>query len=519
MIDVKIISDKLETALQQKQNGNYKTAIKNELRKENWQNRKFELEKRLGGIKTANDFDNYQKELIIMFNELYEVITAPGVDDFIGWINNITENKNESNTKILRGFLVKHFSETEISKAIESININKNCLNFDSNEQLLFYDLLIEIKKLIKKICNDFLKNHTEFENNIESFIKSLNQILVDFNLIDELKFKEQKEFYSAEQISNKVEWYNEIVKQLIETNQSLKPINESEENIGLDPIKKTKKRIDDIKACIEILNKTGITNIPDESLKKIFLKFTGEMIKFDGGVKTNLEDFLENKWADIVSNYNSIKNFFNPTKNIHYEKEWASYTKSEEVKKLISDYNNIITVNPLLNIEAIKNTSDIRKTLNDKVRTINELDRTGEIIKLNIINFFEEIIEEYKDKNLPFLENLCVNNPSLISLIKEIQIRREELNNGKEQLKNDTDLLSYLFDSFTYDLNSYTDLSDLFKKALQVSGKREHLEWLDTKLNGTDKGNLNEADFEKSSLIKELLTDGLIKINIEKHF
>lgn len=518
-MDVNIYNDKLETALQQKQNDNYKSAINNELRKENWHNRKFELEKSLGEIKTAVDFENYQKELVKMFDDLYEVITAPGVDDFIGWINDITENKNESNSKILRGFLVKHFSETEISKAIESININKNCLNFDSNEKLLFYDLLIEIKKLLKIICNDFLNNHTEFENNIETFIKPLNQILVDFNLTEELKFMDQKEFYSAEQISNKVEWYDEIVKQVIEINQSLKPINESEENIGRDPIKKTKKRIDDIKACIEILNKTGISNIPDESLKKIFLKFTGEMIKFDGGVKNNLEDFIENKWDNIKSNYNSIKIFFNPTKNIHYKTEWDSYTKNEEVIKLISDYNNIITENPLLKIEAIKNTSDIRKTLNDKVKTINELNRTGENIKLNIINFYEETIKEYKDKNLPFLENLCVNNPSLKSNIKEIQIRIEELNNGKEQLKNDTDLLSYLFDSFTYDLNSYTDLSDLFKKALQVSGKGDHLELLDKILNGTDKGYLNESDFEKSSLIKELLTDGLIKIKIEKHF
>ncbi|MBK8686615.1 MAG: hypothetical protein IPN26_17420 [Bacteroidetes bacterium] len=68
-----------------------------------------------------------------MFEDIYEVITAPGVDYFIGWVNQITADKNNANSKELRKYLVKHYADSNISESIESINSNKAVLEIENS--------------------------------------------------------------------------------------------------------------------------------------------------------------------------------------------------------------------------------------------------------------------------------------------------------------------------------------------------------------------------------------------------
>lgn len=519
MIDINIYSEKFDIASQQKQNIKYKSIIKNNLKKVLWQNRKFEIDKLVSEINTTKDFEKYQKELAILFDDLYQVITAPGVDDFIGWIKDITENINETNTKKLYQFLVEHFSNIKISDAIELINFNKDFILFDNNESFLFHKLLKEVRKSFKNMASDFLNKSKEFENGIDEFLELLGKRLLELNQTEELKFKDKTKLYSIDQIKNNIEWYDDIIAKLLNENQSLKPINENEIKDGEATATKTKRRINDIKACINVLDKTGIANNSDELLKKIFLKFTDEMIKFEGGVKDNLEEFLEKKWSEVESNYKTIAEFFISKADIQYRSEWDSYPQKEEIEILTNTYNNIIKDNPLQKISTLKNASDIQKILKNKVKDVNEFTKSMNNIKINISNFFEEIIKEYSDKNIPLLTNLALTNSSLTSKIEIMKQQLVGLKNGKKSLMESTDVLIYLNESFNHDLNSYTELSNLFTKALQESGKREHLNWLETKLNETGIGNLNEADFGNQKIIKELLADGLIKINIEKLF
>jgi hypothetical protein len=85
--------------------------------------------------------------------------------------------------------------------------------------------------------------------------------------------------------------------------------------------------------------------------------------------------------------------------------------------------------------------------------------------------------------------------------------------------LENSTDLISYLNEDFLIDLNTNNDITALFRNALNESGMSEHLNWLESKLNGADNGTLSSQDFGNSALIKELLDKGLIKIEIQKTF
>jgi hypothetical protein len=46
-----------------------------------------------------------------------------------------------------------------------------------------------------------------------------------------------------------------------------------------------------------------------------------------------------------------------------------------------------------------------------------------------------------------------------------------------------------------------------------------DHLNWLETKLNGEDIGIVSFQDFGNTNIIKDLLDKGLIKIEIQKTF
>ncbi len=515
-MDINNYAEKMGIALQQKQNENYKKAIQIELAKADWQNRKFEIEKLLAGIKESTDFEKYQKTLIKLFDDLYEVITAPGVDSFIGWINSITEYKNETNTKKLRSFLVENFSETKISGALDSILSNKDFFNIENS---IFSTLINEISKQIKNGCNEFINKPDEFKNGVDGFLDLLNRRLIDFNNTLEFKYIAQKELYSSTQVENNIEWYDEVVEQIISLNQSLKPTDKSEEDSGPAPGTKAKRRIADIKACIQTLDDLGIANYSDEILKKIFLRFVIESIKFEGGIKDNLDEFIESKWSEIESNYNIINEFFTETKEIEYNPLWNVYPQNDEIQALILNHKSIIKENPLLMIQSQKSTLGILQTLTKKVKAINEFNQLADRIKTDILDLFIKTITEYEDKNLLLLESLANSNSSLHSIIETINEQLEGLKNGKNALEKVSDLLPYLSESFTYDLNSYTEISNLFTKALQESGKSNHLKWLELKLNGTDQGVLTVDDFKNPDLVKELLSIGLIKINIEKQF
>jgi cell division protein FtsB len=206
-------------------------------------------------------------------------------------------------------------------------------------------------------------------------------------------------------------------------------------------------------------------------------------------------------------------------TKEIEYNTLWNVYPQNDEIQALILNHKSIIKENPLLMIQNQKSTMGILQSLTKKVKAINEFNQLADRIKTDILDLFIKTITEYEEKNLLLLESLANTYSSLHSKIETINEQLEGLKNGKNALEKANELLPYLSESFTYDLNSYTEISSLFTKALQESGKTNHLEWLESKLNGSDQGVLTVDDLKNPDLVKELLSIGLIKINIEKQF
>jgi hypothetical protein len=76
-------------------------------------------------------------------------------------------------------------------------------------------------------------------------------------------------------------------------------------------------------------------------------------MIKFEKGINYNLEEFLSQKWEDIIAHYDTIKSFFDNVKEIDEKDAWKSFKAKDEISVVILKYNAIKKENPLLSLKS----------------------------------------------------------------------------------------------------------------------------------------------------------------------
>jgi len=469
------------------------------------------IDQRRQSIVDEKTYQKYIEFLKGLVETTVEQIMAPTVDDFIIFINRLSPDHRE--IEKLRRFLVDNYAESNLGNSIDTILVKQNSLNI---EQSIFSSLINAIEKSLKLKCDDFLNKPAEFKNKIDAFLEELRDILSGINELPELVYSDVQQFFSKEQIDNNIDFYLDIVSLVVEKNQSTKPINDTDNNLGLSD--KIKNRISDINKCIVLLYKTKIANSQDTTFKKLLLKFTEDMVKYEGGVKNNLEEFIDNKWSDLEKKYNTIKDFFNNKQIISYDSRWDSYPNKDELQSIILQYNSLIKEN-ILDTILTKSVLGIQQSLISKSKAINDFESYSATVRNNILLVFKGSLSEYESKNIALLDSLAVSKPSINSIIIGINESLEGLKNGIKSLERSTDLVSYLNEDFLIDLNTNNDITALFRKALNESGMSEHLNWLESKLNGADKRIVSSQDLRNSTLIKELLDKGLIKIEIQKTF
>lgn len=457
--------------------------------------------KNIGDEKTYNEYVSFLKSAI---KSTIEQISAPTVDDFISWLEQTTDNKNE-NTKKLRQYLISNISDT-VSSHIDSILSAKDILE---QENILFSNLLTEVRKTIKKECNDFLNKPIEFENNIDGFLKNLDDNLIGLSEIKEISFCRIEELYTEQQKNNNIDFYNDIIKRIVEENQSLKPIN-AEKDDGI--LTKVIVRINDIKKCLVHLDKSGIAKLSDNTIKNIFLSFTDDMIKYEKGISANLDEFLTQKWEEIFLHYDKIKVFFDNAKKIKEEDNWKSFQAKEAISVVILKYNPLLEENPLLNLQS-KSLLGIQQALTSKLNKIKEFENEAKNTKQTILDVFKKTVQEYSNK-LDLIKTLDKEKILLNKIEKE---GIEGLNNGCESL-GEKDLITYLNDDFSSDLITYNNIRLWFNEVLQKSGMKTHHDWLEALLCNEKSGKITNSNFDEN-ILKELLSKGLITLTIEKTF
>lgn len=518
MLTIEVYKERFKIALEQKDNPKYLNKISEGLSKQGWQERIGELDRSFNNIKDQQDFQKYQKSLIKLFDDLYEEITAPGVDDFIGWVNEISKDRNNTNAKELRKYLVEHYPDSSISESVESINLNKAVLEIENS---IFHTLLDEVKKELEKETKSFLNDPKQFENKIDDYFQNLTSTLEGLSEIKELRYTSVDQLFTDEQKLNQIDFYDDFIRAILDKGQSLKPQSDSETT--QTTLQKVKNRITEINRGISILYNSNIAKSQDDVLKTLFKNLHKE-VNYAKGIVKALSQFIDETWAEIATQYSTIYIFFKEIVNISYDESWNSFTKKGRIISLIDEYNSLINNNILTNIQ-IQPIEDAKKQLKAKANAIDKYSENENKLRDEISTEFTEIINDYgSPSKKQLLKTLSKDKPSLLKIKEEIENNITGLINGEAKLKA-SDLkasdkvISYLKEDFPYVLNNLIQIRNGFEKFLQESGMAKHLEWVELKCNGSTKGSIMEQDFNEPELMKELLQRGLIKIEIEKKF
>lgn len=500
----KALIEKIDSAIEDKQ-GKHKDKIQARLLE--LQNFISTLDQKKQSIIDETSYQKYVDFLKDAINTTIEQITAPTVDDFIAWIEQIVGNSKNEDCNKLRKFLIKNYSD-KISESIDSILSSKDVLD---KENILFASLLAEARKAVKKDCNAFLEKPSEFSNAIDGFLANqIDNNLSALNKIPELAYVNKEELYTEAQKNNNIGYYDEIIEKFIKVNQKFDLISESEKSDSI--VTKAKNRIADIKKCIVKLDKTNIALSTDETVKEMFLSFKDDMVKFEKGISQYLDEFLEQKWNDIILHYDTIKLFFDNIKDISEEDSWKSFKAKDEIAVVILKYNSIKKDNPLTSLKS-KSILSIQQTLTKKYNEISDYETEANKTKQAILDAFNNTVKEYSDK-LELIEKLDTNK-TFYNQIKNDGI--EALKNGCEAFKNQ-DVIEYLTQDFSSDLNTYNNIKSWFNEVLQKSGLSSQIDWLEKLLNTEDSGLISDNEFN-TEVLKELLSNKLITLTITKTF
>ena len=139
------IAKKYEKALELKKRDKYAATLKSELSKPEWKDKLQEITERVESIGSKSDFEKVISQLENLFENIYEKITAPGLDAFIEWVD--LHAKNQENVKKLRSFLKRNYEA--YSTAIDKILSAIDCLP-QEDEKHLFDNLIDNFNKKIK---------------------------------------------------------------------------------------------------------------------------------------------------------------------------------------------------------------------------------------------------------------------------------------------------------------------------------------------------------------------------------
>ena len=267
-MDKSRIDSQYKKALELKKNEKYAEVLKAELAKPEWAQMLMELSKEMSSIESVKDYDRTMINLRDLFTRIYEKITAPGLDAFMGLIKDHTKNQN--NFKELREFLMNDYEK--YSNSIDAIMAAFDSIPNDDEKHLL--DAMIsDFSKKLKSNVADFMKDSSQFGNKIDAFLEGIKKEYEGLSEFPELSYTSIEQLYTDEQKADKnISFYKNIIKLAISGGQSLELVDEQEKDKLL--CQRASNRIASIKKCIFVLRQTGIANSDDVELKSLFSRY-----------------------------------------------------------------------------------------------------------------------------------------------------------------------------------------------------------------------------------------------------
>ena len=510
------IKNRYEEALIKKGREQYAKTLKEELSKPAWTEKLTEITTRMGSIGSEKEYEKVMGQLVLLFNEIYEKIAAPGLDRFIEWIKE--NSKNETNADKFREFLIKDYEK--YSTKIDDILVAIDSLP-DEKEKHIFHKLVSDFKAKQKSIISKFLNEPTLFINTVDSFLSDLKTEYEGLSGLSELSYTSIDELYDDEQKKDTtISFYISIVNNAIAEGQNLKEIDEAEKNQKLWI--RAQKRISSVKKCISILVKTGIAKSSDEEIKNLFTRFDKEMLKTKGDVSQVLNEYIEKTWAPLRSKYDEIKSFYEEEELDFDENDWIDYEKKTELDILRLTYNNVRNGNvlPTLKSLSIDKVASTIKTCHESIKGFKEKESsTRLLIKQHIEDFYKQY-----DAKRSMLEKLIEKRENLKSLFDSIYSEESHdkllpnIKGGYESLATDGSLIIAMSKDNATIYETSRDMKEVKKKFMEIlkqSQMEEQLNWIDSFGDSTA---IDENTWDSQN-IYDLLKNGLITLSFTKTF
>jgi hypothetical protein len=468
-------------------------------------------------IDSLDKYDRHSKEINRFFNEVYEVITAPGLQLFIDWVRQNDNKNNVTDKKIkwIRSFLLEEYNEyeSEIDSIVESLDI------IDSNGSI-FNDSKSQIRvNIIKFIINCSSDEKEHFEQDFTELIHSLHSLFNDLKSYEELSFTNVRDFYTDEtsQVNLNIDYYSEIIDKIVKTNDF---ISTNQGDVSVDDLSgMVNENITDIKESIEQLDSLDVGIDSSDTLKILFDKYGQSLVfKNAGNVEGDLRDSLEKVWEQIVEKYEIIDLFF---KNNNYAtinnfkhsfNEWDDFSFAPALIDYLDGAVITLSDNPINNFQKY-DFDEIKKQLSaisKKITGLNENELKDELSRT-----FTEIIDDYSNTKIPILSKPKLN--ILPIDIEKIDSKLKGIHGFINNINESNNLVETLNEQFEHLIRLVEEVSQMYKGLLENTDVGAYLPFLD---NIKKDGDKIEAKYLQENLdeIKILLEYDLINIDIRKN-
>lgn len=307
-INFEDIQEYYETALAEKEanpQGVNTAIIDNNL------NDKFiSIQKEKEQISSLEDLGKYQNKLKSFFDEVYKIITAPGVQKFIDWLNELSSKGLESKVS-------NHITESLIGgyaaydERIKNIIKNKNVIEPNGS---LFEKIKKSVKENINKRSVTSFSSKEKVEEELSDFIEDLDDLLEGLSEIEKLCYTDVKNFYTENfddrnnddyvaEIDEEADFFYVLIKQVVETKDFL---TTDKDKIQLATIvENVQSSIDDIDTSIETIKNIKVSKDSDDSIITLYNKFE-ESFKFNNveNVSEFIQESINDTWEKIINAY-----------------------------------------------------------------------------------------------------------------------------------------------------------------------------------------------------------------------
>lgn len=474
-------------------------------------------------ISSIEDLSKYQKKIKSFFDDVYKIITAPGVQKFIDWLDELSSKGLETKTrKYITEFLIKEYATYDDN--IKNIIKNKDVAKPNSS-------LFEEVKKSVKENINKRIVSSFTSKDNVEEefpeFIEELNDLLEGLSEIEELGFVDVKEFYTNNldekdnndykpEIDTEVDFYLAVIKQVVQKKDFL---TTNQENIELSTIvENVQSSIDDINDSIETIKTIDVSTDSEDDIRTLYNKFESSF-KFNNvdNVSDYFQESINDTWDKIINAYNTCQFFYSKNSQAKISKldsnkdKWSNFSFSSKIEQYVLTLNNIISDNPIKSIKP-NDISKIKTTYTKVEKSINSLVENNP--KDDIVNYFSNITSDFENKKIEILKRLKTNDTE----IEKIERAVVEINSFIENIDNSDNLLDALNDDFVDGiLGSYDYIKKEFTSAIEKSDIKDDLEYLDEII--SDEYVISKTDLEDNiERFKKLLEYDLININLTKN-